>query len=70
MRTHTSSATQLSFARPKSKAQPLTLLTWFYPDNSTGHQFVYQRREADQIAEEQKITLDMTRTGTVSGRVM
>jgi hypothetical protein len=64
-------ATQLSFAQPTSKKQPLTLLTWFYPGSLTGHQFVYAHQEASRITEEHQVTLMATPdTGVVSGRVM
>jgi hypothetical protein len=66
-----STATQLSFAQPTSKKQPLALLSWFYPGSLTGHEFVYSHQEASRIAEEHQITLTVTPdTGAVSGRVM
>jgi hypothetical protein len=64
-------ATQLSLALPSLQRQPLTLLAWFYPRSSTGHEFVYARDEASRIAKEREVTLMATPdTGVVSGRVM
>lgn len=56
-RRNTSLGTELSFAEPASRRQPIVLLTWFYPDNVVGHRFMYSSREASQIAEERQVTL-------------
>jgi hypothetical protein len=34
--------------------QPDVLLTWFYPGNETGHEFIYSKRLEKQMAHEQQ----------------
>lgn len=40
--------TAITFAEPAM--QPATLLVWFYPESSTGHQFLYPKPEEHELA--------------------
>jgi len=41
----------------RSSDQPAALLTWFYPGNSTGHQFVYSKSESAELARDTRQTI-------------
>jgi hypothetical protein len=56
IRTATSDNSQLTFAE-QSQRQPLALMSWFYPDRLTGHEFLYSPREESRFSEGQQITL-------------
>jgi hypothetical protein len=40
-----------------SKAQPVALVNWFYPDRLTGHEFVYAEQMERRLAESNQITV-------------
>ena len=42
--------TTITFAE-REQMEPVTILSWFYPGESFGHQFVYSRVEEQQIAQ-------------------
>jgi len=42
--------------------RPETLLKWFYPGNPSGHQFVYSKKEEQQLAQDQQQTLVVKET--------
>jgi len=56
IRPATSDDSQLTFAE-QSHRQPLALMSWFYPDRLTGHEFLYSPREESRFSEGQQITL-------------
>jgi hypothetical protein len=41
----------------ESPRQPLALMSWFYPDRLTGHEFLYSPREESRLSESQQITV-------------
>jgi hypothetical protein len=50
--------------------QPDVLLTWFYPGNETGHEFIYSNRLEKQMAHEQQenvVANQQSTTGTQAG---
>jgi hypothetical protein len=53
--------TQLTFGRVSNR--PLMLMSWFYPGEFFGHQFVYSPQQKSQISEGSQITV-MARSGT------
>lgn len=54
-RAATSSGSELRFAEPRN--QPLVLMTWYYPDRLTGHEFLYSPREESRFSESQQLTV-------------
>jgi hypothetical protein len=53
--------TVLTFAeRPSDK--PEAILTWFYPGESTGHEFVYSRNEGRELAADEHETFAVIAT--------
>jgi hypothetical protein len=42
--------TSITFAERESM-QPVTILTWYYPGHSSGHQFVYSQKEEQELAQ-------------------
>ena len=42
--------TALTFA-DRGSMQPETIVTWFYPGNTSGHEFVYSNREEQELAQ-------------------
>lgn len=48
----------MRFAEPSATGQPLTLLSWFYPDSTVGHQFVYSPSEQAQLSASVRVTVD------------
>lgn len=47
---------QLIFAKP-SPDEPIMLVSWFYPDQTEGHRFVYSPRQESQLADANRITV-------------
>jgi hypothetical protein len=47
--------TTITFAE-REQMEPVTILSWFYPGESFGHQFVYSRVEEQQIAQAKQHT--------------
>jgi hypothetical protein len=41
----------------RSGGQPDALLTWFYPGNDTGHEFLYSKQEEKELTQDAKQTL-------------
>lgn len=54
MRSETTPKTDLVFAE-QSQARPLALLKWFYPDDTTGHEFVYSPQQESGLTGDQTI---------------
>ena len=42
--------------------RPETLLKWFYPGNTSGHELVYSKQEEQQLAQDQKQTVRAAET--------
>jgi hypothetical protein len=42
--------TAVTFAEPEPM-QPQTLVSWFYPGESTGHEFIYSNKEEQELAQ-------------------
>jgi hypothetical protein len=53
-RTNATEHTAITLAEPKS-GKPV-LVTWFYPADSTGHEFVYSKQQEQKIAQDQQQT--------------
>jgi len=49
-RSNPTSDTALTFA-DRGSMQPETLVTWFYPGYTSGHEFVYSNREEHELAQ-------------------
>lgn len=48
----------MKFAEPSATGQTLTLLSWFYPDDMVGHQFVYSASREAQLSASVHVTVD------------
>jgi len=44
------------------EGRPETLLKWFYPGNTSGHELVYSKQEEQQLAQDQKQTVRAAET--------
>jgi hypothetical protein len=53
--------TQLTFGRVYNR--PLMLMSWFYPGETFGHEFLYSPRQESQLSEGRQITV-MARSGS------
>jgi hypothetical protein len=53
--------TQLTFGRVPNR--PIMLMSWFYPGQPLGHQFVYSPQQESQLSEGSQITV-MARSGS------
>lgn len=49
-RSNPTSNTALTFA-DRGSMQPETIVTWFYPGDTSGHEFVYSNREEHELAQ-------------------
>ena len=62
--------TAVTFAE-REPMQPQTLVSWFYPGESTGHEFVYANQEEQKLAQVKHYTImakiQNKRQGTVAG---
>jgi hypothetical protein len=47
--------TTITFAEPK-QMEPVTILSWFYPGRTFGHQFVYSHAEGQKLAQAKQHT--------------
>lgn len=56
IRSETSGHSELTFAEQR-RNQPIALMSWFYPDRLTGHEFVYSPRENSKLAKSEQITV-------------
>jgi hypothetical protein len=54
-RTEPTDQTTLTFAERESR--PKALLTWFYPGELTGHQFLYRKQEQRELARDRQQTV-------------
>ena len=61
-RSHPTDNTAITFAELASK-QPQTIVSWFYPGHSIGHQFVYSNRENQELARVKHQTVIVTAQG-------
>ena len=52
----TTDKSAISFAE-REPMQPQTILSWFYPGRTTGHQFVYSNREQQELAQVKHYTI-------------
>jgi len=51
-----SDATEISVADGK-EMQPETIVTWFYPERTIGHEFIYSRQETAELARNKQHTI-------------
>jgi hypothetical protein len=49
-RSKSTDSTALTFA-DRGSMQPETIVTWFYPGYTSGHEFVYSKREEQELAQ-------------------
>jgi hypothetical protein len=54
-RTEVTGRTELTFAE-QSQNRPMALISWFYPGDSAGHEFVYSSSEESRLSESPRIT--------------
>jgi hypothetical protein len=59
------SNTELTFGEI-SNQQPVTLMSWFYPGDIVGHQFLYSPKRASQLSEGNQITVTARSGSAVS----
>lgn len=57
--------TRLTLTQPADAAEPATLLTWFYPGQNFGHQFVYSTALQYELAQEDSVTMEVDESGPV-----
>lgn len=50
-----------------SAASPSAIKTWWYPGNTTGHEFIYPRKQAEQLAARTKQRVLTTAPGVIEG---
>jgi hypothetical protein len=48
--------TAITFAE-RGAMQPDTMVSWFYPGRSSGHQFVYSNKERQELAQDKRYTI-------------
>src|SRR5580704_11016147 len=48
--------TEITFANRRSM-QPEAIVTWFYPGRTSGHEFVYSKRDRKEIAQAKQYTV-------------
>ncbi len=63
-RTNVADNTQLTFGRVYNR--PLTLMSWFYPCETIGHEFLYSPNQESQLSEGSRITVTARSGSTVS----
>jgi hypothetical protein len=51
-------------------AAPSAIKTWWYPGNTTGHEFIYPRKQAEQLAARTKTAVLTTAPGVIEGSGM
>ncbi len=56
LRSETTDRSELTFAE-QPRRQPVVLISWFYPDRVTGHEFVYSPHEEARISKSKEITV-------------
>jgi hypothetical protein len=61
-RLHRTDNTTITFTERESM-QPQTIVSWFYPGHSIGHQFVYSNRENQELARVKHQTVIVTARG-------
>ena len=66
-RTRLADETTFGFAK-RDSSQPEAIVTWFYPGETTGHEFLYPRNEEKELSQDKQeiVTaspLDSTKTG-------
>jgi hypothetical protein len=44
-----SGKTEITFA-DRGEMQPATIVTWFYPGRTIGHEFIYSKQETEELA--------------------
>ena len=66
----TTDKSAITFAE-REPMQPQTLVSWFYPGEATGHQFVYSNKETQELAQVKHYTImakaENKRQSAVSG---
>jgi hypothetical protein len=61
-RPNATSNTQLTFGKISNK-QPVMLMSWYYPGDTIGHEFLYSPKRESQLSEGRQITV-MARSGS------
>ena len=55
--------TVVTMAEPeRGSGRPVALLKWFYPGETTGHEFMYSRQDEQQLAQERQHTIVASET--------
>ena len=55
-RTQTTDKSAFTFSAHDS-AQPQALISWFYPGETTGHQFLYPKQESKELAKTKQVSV-------------
>ena len=55
-RSHPTDNTALTFARHGS-AEPQAIVSWFYPNSTTGHEFLYPKQLRKELAKDKQVTV-------------
>ena len=60
--------TVISFAE-RASGQPDAIMTWFYPGELDGHEFIYSRQQERELSHATKIAVTATPSGSTSDQV-
>lgn len=63
-----SSHTIITVTEPAGPSEPATVLAWFYPGETVGHQFVYAASGDPRLSNGPQLTLELDHNGAVSQR--
>jgi hypothetical protein len=53
-RPHSTDNTAFTFAQ-RGSAEPQAIVSWFYPNSTTGHEFLYPKQERKELAKEKQV---------------
>ena len=65
-RMRASSDTILTFAE-RSRSKPEAILTWFYPGQTTGHEFLYPKNEEVELVRDARQNIEVGSSGFAGG---
>jgi hypothetical protein len=52
-----SGKTEITFANQGEMQQPASIVTWFYPGRTIGHEFIYSKQETAELARNRQQTV-------------
>jgi hypothetical protein len=70
-RTKPTGNTVLTFAEPRGEnsKRPDALVTWFYPGDLEGHQFIYSPRREKRVDHDEHVTMNVTESAVPPRRI-